>query len=103
MRLASAGGAVPAPRAIAQGHRVLAISVRGRILVPAESAEPLRGNRLRGGRQLSLPAQLRGYAAAIAGDPDVGGFHELQGHTSDTIHAFSASASPSPPLKERRR
>lgn len=96
MRLASAGGAVPAPRAIAQGHRVLAISVRGRVLVPAESAEPLRGNRLRGGRQLSLPAQLRGYPAAIAGDPDVGGFHELQGHTGDTIHAFSASASPQP-------
>ena len=96
MRLASAGGAVPAPRAIAQGHRVLAISVRGGIVVPAESAEPLRGNRLRGGRQLALPAQLRGYPAAITDDPDVGGFHELQGHTSDTIRAFSVCARPSP-------
>jgi hypothetical protein len=96
MRLASAGGAVPAPRAIAQRRRVLAISVRGGIVVPAESAEPLRGSRLRRGRQLSLPAQLRGYPAAIAGDPDVGGFHELQGHTSDTIRAFSACARPSP-------
>jgi hypothetical protein len=96
MGLASASGAVPAPRAVAEGHRVLAISVRGGIVVPAEFAEPLRGSRLRGSRQLSLPAQLRAYPAAIAGDPDVGGFHELQGHPIDTIRAFSANARPSP-------
>jgi hypothetical protein len=62
----------------------------GGIVMPPESAELLSRGCPRRGGQLTLAAKLGSHAAAtIAGDANMDGIDDLQGHPNDTIRAFS--------------